>query len=293
MATSESHPSSSTAIEVSLAASVPEAEGVSKVPESTHGMDSNNEETAPVTSGQIEALKDDSTTLDEKEDKTTGDSVCDDDDAKAVISEGKPIPSSAEGGNDDSPEEKKEDVSEGKSAAKLKEAPSAPNHGDEEDEMGEGGDDKHNDKDAEEGDNEEDDPSYEPGVDGMEEMTEDEEKSAMLNIVLSELLRKFREENGRGPSSVEVLEIRASVAEQLEMEVATHESIEAQQQKHEEENGGGKKRAAAAVDAAAENGDSEAQQPSSKRVKFHDSVVDEEEEDSKMPAQPKQQPTGS
>lgn len=71
------------------------------------------------------------------------------------------------------------------------------------------------------------------GVDcspGEEEMTEKEEKSAMLNIVMSELLRKFRSDNRRGADSQEVLEIRASVAEQLGMEVVTYdESQEAAQ----------------------------------------------------------------
>jgi len=61
----------------------------------------------------------------------------------------------------------------------------------------------------------------------LAEMTEEEEKSAMLNIVMSELLRKFREENERGATSREVLEIRSSVAEQLEMGgVATYDETQ-------------------------------------------------------------------
>ena len=76
---------------------------------------------------------------------------------------------------------------------------------------------EHNDEQAED----DDDDDEEFRFADTEEMTEAEEKSAMLNIVMSELLRKFREENGRGPDTLELLEIRASVADQLGMEVAT------------------------------------------------------------------------
>ena len=121
---------------------------------------------------------------------------------------------------------------------------------------------------------EHDDGDFHMAAVGMEELTEEEEKCAMLNIVMSELLRKFREENGRGPNSREVLEIRASVAEQLGMEVATYD--ETQEAEVEAENAqaeAGRKREG---DSATDDS------PARKRVKFDsslnsDQVVEEAE----------------
>jgi hypothetical protein len=126
--------------------------------------------------------------------------------------------------------------------------------------------------------------------DGMEELTEEEEKSAMLNIVLSELLRKFREENGRGPNSEEVLEIRASIAEQLEMEVATSESIEhhnataaaaaaatsnqpADPQQQQERDDRKRPAETNCSEKDDDDNNSSSNQPAPKRVKFHSSVA--------------------
>jgi hypothetical protein len=148
-----------------------------------------------------------------------------------------------------------------------------------------GGNDTNNDND-----NEDDENDVDHDYDGMEELTEEEEKSAMLNIILSELMRKFREENGRGPTSQEVLEIRASVAEQLEMEVATTESIEkfnnaaaaaataaTSNQPSDPQHQAGDDRKRPAETNGSENDDDEnnssSNQPALKRVKFHSSVV--------------------
>jgi hypothetical protein len=43
---------------------------------------------------------------------------------------------------------------------------------------------------------------------------------------MSEILRKFREEHGRGPDTRELLEIRGHVARELGVEVATVEALE-------------------------------------------------------------------
>lgn len=67
---------------------------------------------------------------------------------------------------------------------------------------------------------EEDDEDYDPS------MEDEEEKQAMLNLVMGEVLRKFREEHGRGPDTRELLEIRGHVASQLDVEVATLEALE-------------------------------------------------------------------
>ena len=69
-----------------------------------------------------------------------------------------------------------------------------------------------------------------PGVDNGGEDEDDEEidieeipeddKSAMLNLVMNEVLRQFREENGRGPNTAELLDLRANIAKELGVEIA-------------------------------------------------------------------------
>ena len=48
---------------------------------------------------------------------------------------------------------------------------------------------------------------------------EEEEKHLILNLILSELIKSFREDNGRGPDAEELLDLRARVAEQLKLEL--------------------------------------------------------------------------
>ena len=69
---------------------------------------------------------------------------------------------------------------------------------------------------------EEEDEDFDPTTDGD---PDEEEKSAMLNLIMSEVLRKFREEKGRGPNSEELLEIRRQVAAPLGIEVTTMSDI--------------------------------------------------------------------
>jgi hypothetical protein len=42
---------------------------------------------------------------------------------------------------------------------------------------------------------------------------------ALFNLLMSEVLRKFREENGHGPSTEELLELRSAVATKLGIEL--------------------------------------------------------------------------
>lgn len=85
--------------------------------------------------------------------------------------------------------------------------------------------------DEEESDNEEEeDEDYDMGDEGEDD---EEERRAMLNLVMSEVLRKFREENGRGPDTRELLEIRSKVAEQLDVEVATFDEIAGEEEEEE------------------------------------------------------------
>ena len=123
-----------------------------------------------------------------------------------------------------------------------------------------------NDDEEDEDDDDDDDEDFEVGDDDDEE----EEKSAMLNFLMGEVLKKFREENGRGPDSEELLEIRSEVAHQLHM-VLPQVPVAS-----EEET---KKKRQSTDDAGA----------SAKRVKFNadevkDDNVDKEEDETKEAA---------
>jgi hypothetical protein len=72
-------------------------------------------------------------------------------------------------------------------------------------------------EEGESGDDHEEEEAYVPGGDNDE--PDDEDKAAMLNLVMNEVLRQYREENGRGPDTRELLEIRSAVAKQLDVEV--------------------------------------------------------------------------
>lgn len=61
-------------------------------------------------------------------------------------------------------------------------------------------------------DGDEDDVDEEEGVD-------ENDKTAMFNLVMNEVLRQYREENGRGPNTQELLELRANIARELGVEI--------------------------------------------------------------------------
>lgn len=94
-----------------------------------------------------------------------------------------------------------------------------PNDDDDDDELGEleleaGSDDTIDDDEdldegLESGDDEED------GEFMGEEMDEEEEKIGMMNLVMGQILRRFHEENGRGPDRKELLAMRQALAEKL------------------------------------------------------------------------------
>lgn len=89
----------------------------------------------------------------------------------------------------------------------------------ESDEEGEDGEEEGEEQEEEDDDDDEDDGDYDPTEEG--ECTEEEEKRVMLNLIMAEVLRKFREDKGRGPSSEELLELRRQVAAPLGLEVTT------------------------------------------------------------------------
>eukprot|EP00934_Nitzschia_sp_Nitz4_P004206 Nitzschia sp. Nitz4//scaffold50_size126154//86506//87774//NITZ4_003693-RA/size126154-processed-gene-0.61-mRNA-1//-1//CDS//3329553722//4196//frame0 len=87
----------------------------------------------------------------------------------------------------------------------------------EDDEEEEGVDEDDEEEEEEEGDDDDQDPPYE--VVDPDDMDE-EDKSAMFNLVMNEVLRQYREEHGRGPNTQELLELRSTIAKELKVQVA-------------------------------------------------------------------------
>mmetsp|Transcript_33098 Transcript_33098/g.60700 ORF Transcript_33098/g.60700 Transcript_33098/m.60700 type:complete len:395 (+) Transcript_33098:103-1287(+) len=75
-----------------------------------------------------------------------------------------------------------------------------------------------NDDDENDEDEDEDfDPDAEDSDD--EDCDSEEHQVGMMNMILGHMLRKFREENGRGPDSLELLEMRKALADRLGVQV--------------------------------------------------------------------------
>ena len=150
----------------------------------------------------------------------------------------------------------------------------------------------HEEEEDEEEQNEEEDDDYQPGEDsGDDDELDPEEKSAMLNLILAEVIKRFREENGRGPDSRELLELRSEVAQTLGVEVASFEQVAAD----DDDDDRNKRHALATT----------SDEHAAKKVKFSSPAAGEKEglakadvsdDDKKMPAKesngstPKQQP---
>ena len=69
--------------------------------------------------------------------------------------------------------------------------------------------------------NEEKDEDYDPEAEELsdEEFDDEEHQIGMMNLILGQILRKFHEENGRGPDTLELLEMRKALADRLGVEV--------------------------------------------------------------------------
>ncbi|KAK1748820.1 hypothetical protein QTG54_000759 [Skeletonema marinoi] len=65
------------------------------------------------------------------------------------------------------------------------------------------------------------DEDYDPEVEELsdEEYDDEEHQVGMMNLILGQILRKFHEENGRGPDTLELLEMRKALADRLGVEV--------------------------------------------------------------------------
>ena len=110
----------------------------------------------------------------------------------------------------------------------AKEPESDSSSDDEESEEAEGGDSKPSATAALLGDPDEDDDDsssdddFDPAANNSDDdcdLESEEHQIGMMNMILSHMLRKFREENGRGPDSLELLEMRKALADRLGVEV--------------------------------------------------------------------------
>lgn len=79
---------------------------------------------------------------------------------------------------------------------------------------------------GEEDDDEEEDEDTLFQLGDTEEIPE-EDKAAMFNLVMNEVLRQYREEHGRGPNTLELLELRSTMAKELNIPVAEIDSEQA------------------------------------------------------------------
>jgi hypothetical protein len=110
---------------------------------------------------------------------------------------------------------------------------------------------------------------------------EEEDLGAILNLILAEVIKGFREENGRGPDTRELLELRSQVADKLGVAVPTFEQVSMISDED------------APYKRAAEDGHSSPASP--KKVKFTSSALTEDDNDRgarKMPAQKGQNDNG-
>jgi hypothetical protein len=143
-------------------------------------------------------------------------------------------------------------------------------------------------EDDEEDDDEEEDDEEEGGgafALGEDEEIAEEDKSAMLNLVMNEVLRQYREDNGRGPDTRELLELRSAIAKQLNVDVLELDAVAADWNKKAKENGNSGDRKVAfspGVKTGEEevedsNGATSSDEPPAKKLKFS---PDEEEKES-------------
>ena len=94
----------------------------------------------------------------------------------------------------------------------MEEESSEEEEGEESDEEVEGGNGNADD---------DEDEDFDPGENGSDEEDYDSEEHqvGMMNMILGHMLRKFREENGRGPDALELLEMRKALADRLGVDV--------------------------------------------------------------------------
>lgn len=87
----------------------------------------------------------------------------------------------------------------------------------------------------------------------------------MMNLIMAQVLRRFHDENGRGPNTQELLELRSALAQKLGVEVPEIEDDAAEEAKTDDKQPSGKR--------PSENDGDEGE---TKRVKFSQEAVEEE-----------------
>jgi hypothetical protein len=137
-------------------------------------------------------------------------------------------------------------------------------------EVPEADDDSELDEEEDDDDEEEDEYNAAEGAgDDDDEDDDEEERRAMLNLIMGEVLKRFRKENGRGPDTRELLELRSQVANQLGVEVATFHEDENEEEEKEGADGDAKRPA----------GESAEGEGTPKKVKFTAETKDNGDDD--------------
>ncbi len=101
---------------------------------------------------------------------------------------------------------------------------------------------------------------------GEDDDDEDDEEAqvAMMNLIMAQVLRRFHDENGRGPNTQELLELRSALAQKLGVEVPGIQDDAEEEEKREDKPSGKR---------VAENGGDEG---GTKRVKFSQEAIEGE-----------------
>jgi len=108
------------------------------------------------------------------------------------------------------------------------------------------------------GDEDEEDEEY--NVESDEEPEDDEEHQiGMMNLILAQILKRFREENGRGPNTEELLAMRSALAEKLGIDDSLINEVQVGNGANDDEESGAKRKA---------SDDSNDGENREKRVKF-------------------------
>merc|ERR1711976_194710 len=92
---------------------------------------------------------------------------------------------------------------------------------------------------------------------GESDEEDEEAQISMMNLILAQILKRFREENGRGPNTEELLAMRSALAEKLGIDESIVNQATGENESQEGEENQSKRKA--------QDGDEESRQ---KKVKF-------------------------
>ena len=129
-----------------------------------------------------------------------------------------------------------------------------------------GENDEGDEDDDEEGEGEEKDDEDDDEEEGEDE---EEDKHLLLNLILTEVIKSFRKDNGRGPDSEELLDLRSRIAEQLNLTLPPPASPIPE---------GDRKRKTIDDHNDEHHDDNHSTSPSPKKVKFDPDIIEKAEE---------------